>query len=354
MKKIEHLIFIGIISLITLVPINVNADQFENNKVVPKNKVWKINFNREVKFDDNTKNSILVLDENNTKINVKLSLDNCNKSILIYPPNEGYRAGKYNLLIKDSIYSTKNKKLKKQTSMNFNVESDILEIKSYNIDVYEGTNYNLPKTVVVVFKDGRNKKVPVKWDHEYIDGSKVGKFVYYGIVDGTKDKAQTNINVKPMRTIYDLNDYLNKCYGSIDTPAGKIIFKYNILQNNVDFNPYDIWVQTRISPYSQVKPMDLQHSIKISDEDKQKTMRILKELQVAMSKDILRYFPNKKIKGGYFDDGYRYEYIHEGYWNTSFFTWTNYNHNEGLDNYKNTNITEFNWFDRYDNYKLGY
>lgn len=88
------------------------------------NKIWTIKFNEDI--DKNTINSsnIVVLNESNSQINVKVEYKD-SRTVLVSPVGE-YEPGKnYTLIVKDSVKTVKGTKLKEPTRMEFTTKSKI-------------------------------------------------------------------------------------------------------------------------------------------------------------------------------------------------------------------------------------
>lgn len=95
----------------------------KSGQVVEKDKLWNINFNKEIKFDDIAKNEIKVIDSKKNRVNVELSLGKDNKSIIVNPPNGGYKVGEsYTLVLGKDISSKENKRLNKEITMEFTIK----------------------------------------------------------------------------------------------------------------------------------------------------------------------------------------------------------------------------------------
>lgn len=356
-KKINKFIFISIFALLFLIPFKANAFQITDNQTVDINKIWTIKFTGDVGFDDFTKSAITVTDSKGNNVNITISQGSDSKTLLVNAPNEGYTPGEfYTLTIDAKAHSIKGENLKKERILHFNIKSVnpkvITKVMTYEGLGYQYNNYDLPKTVTIQLADGSTKEANVKWDHDCIDGSTAGDFTYYGTVDGTNIKSQAKFTIKSMKTINDLQDYLNYTYKSIDSPISKLNFEYTIEQNDYDLYPYDLRIKTKWNPL-EFSPFDLEHSIKISDEDKKKTIDLLKDLQRRMASDCIRYCSGKKIEGGFFDYGYEYPNIHAGYYTIPFLTWINYDYDVvNASNYNNTHVTNFQWFNLYDDYNF--
>lgn len=347
-KKIEIAFIIA--CTIIFLPKIIYA-QTINKGTVDKLKNWEIHFNQEFNIDD-IKNYITVADTNGNNQSVSIEPGNDSKTVTVKAPSNGYKAGNYILKISSNAKSKSSKNLKEDVIVNFSVDGNIKSIPNYTKDVWQGNDYALPKTVTGTLKDGSTSELNITWDHDFVDGSKTGTYIYCGRVDGYNDEVKLTINVKPISSTYDFEEYLNQYFGSLQTPLGLLHFTFTIDENEFSFFPQDMQIKTDWNP-SEFSPYELQYSIKISDADKQKTIDILKDFQQKIANEAFKYFPNKKIEGGFFTSGYKYQYIHEGYWTTRFLTWVNYNYDLlNASDYKSTHITNLQWFNLYDDYNF--
>lgn len=161
-----------------------------------------------------------------------------------------------------------------------------------------------------------------------------------------------NMTYDRIENRYDFKYYLDKEYSKLETPIGTLKFTFKIDENTKDFWGYDLeintdWGTIDNSPYGlySFHPYDLEHSIKISDEDKEETKRLLKNYQKKIASMAIEKFPNKKIKGGFHTSGYEYQYIRVGYWSTDFLSWNNYDviDEDEFPDYNNTELSGFHW-----------
>lgn len=180
------------------------------------------------------------------------------------------------------------------------------------------------------------------------------------ILDIGNEEAK-EISLSNIKTQYDLDKYLEENYSTLKTPIGTLKFTYKIDENDDDYMPYDFWIQTDYGTIENDKynigvfqPYELEHSIKILDSDKKETIELLKDFQKDIAKDAIKAFPNKKIKGGFYTGGYKYQYIRAGYYSIDFLSWTNYEeidmHDFKTSDYENTEVTSFHWDDDNDDY----
>lgn len=347
-KKVS-IIFCAI-CIIMLLP-KITYAKTINKGTVDKLKNWEVHFNQEFNIDD-IKNYITVTDTNGNNQNIDIESGSDSKTVLVKAPSNGYIPGNYILKVSSNAKSKSSKNLKEDVIVNFSVDSNIKSIPDYTKDAWQGNNYALPKSVKGTLKDGSTAELSVIWDKEFIDGSKVGTYTYYGKVDGYNGEVKLIINVKPINNVYDFSEYLNQYFGSLQTPLGLLHFTFTIDENELNFFPQDMQIKTDWNP-SEFSPYELQYSIKINDTDKQKTIDLLKDFQQKIANEAFKYFPNKKIEGGFFTSGYEYQYIHAGYWTTKFLTWINYNYDVlNASDYKSTQITNFQWFNLYDDYNF--
>lgn len=154
----------------------------------------------------------------------------------------------------------------------------------------------------------------------------------------------------------DLKNYLNEEYSKLKTPLGTLKFDFTIRENDSDMFPYDVLIQTDWGDIDNPKyddmdffsPYDLEHSVKISESDKEETKELLKDYQEKVAKVSMKYFPDKKIQGGFYSGYYKYKYLRTGYESIKFLSWTNYN--SDARNYGDSEISGFEWNSKYDDY----
>ncbi len=142
MKKLFKITFILLLFCILLLPAH-NSYAFEptNDVIVGLNKVWNIQFNKELKYDETLHKSIIVVDSQGNTVNITLELGKDMKSILIKPPMNGYNAGKlYTLKISEDIYSKDSDKLQKPIEMNFRTNNNLLVENNENINIIFNDN----------------------------------------------------------------------------------------------------------------------------------------------------------------------------------------------------------------------
>jgi len=105
---------------------NINAQVIEE-PVVKKDKVWKIIFDDEVKFDSRAVRAINVTNKKGEKVNISLELSEDKKSILVKPPIRSYEEGEsYTLTVDTNVHGVRKGKLKKKKQLRFNVSTENL------------------------------------------------------------------------------------------------------------------------------------------------------------------------------------------------------------------------------------
>jgi len=167
------------------------------------------------------------------------------------------------------------------------------------------------------------------------------------------NNSSGNTNTSNVESLSDLQDSLNTKYNTLDTPIGKLKFKFTIDTDKLGISDYDCWVQTDFgeitnSPYEITffSPYLLEYSTKISDNDKEKTKELLRNYQKYIGEAFISGCSknNKKVMGGFYTGFYKYPNLKVGYESTKFLTWRNYD-DKG-------NITNFNWYTQLDDYNF--
>lgn len=143
---IRKILAVTCISLALLIPQNVKAAETTNNFVVDEYKNWTIHFNREVAFDDLSKQGIVVTDSKGNKVDVQLELGKDNKSIIVEYPTWGYLLGeKYQLTVNNKVHDKNNKSIKQATFVNFSVEPENKDAVIFKDKVFQDSVKNYLK-----------------------------------------------------------------------------------------------------------------------------------------------------------------------------------------------------------------
>ncbi|AWI03075.1 Ig-like domain-containing protein [Clostridium drakei] len=140
MKKLRLLLILCILGTSLLFSTNVLAFQVADNQVVYANKKWILEFTDAVGYDDLTKQAIVVTDSKGDKVNISFQLGNDNKSIIVYPPTEGYKPGEsYTLKVGKQVHSAKGVQMKQDRFVHFSIEKiGKIEITSTALISFDG------------------------------------------------------------------------------------------------------------------------------------------------------------------------------------------------------------------------
>ncbi len=148
--------------------------------------------------------------------------------------------------------------------------------------------------------------------------------------------------------VSELLSYLQENYSRIETPAGTWLLTFNITENDSSIFTTDYYLYIDWNPVQGLDPYELKYSIKISDEDRIKTMEILTQLQKEIASVAFQALPDKKIEGAFYSGFYKYPHLKVGYESIRFLTWTNYEPYYG--DYEDSKITGFHWYGSNDDY----
>ncbi|AEB75384.1 Ig-like domain-containing protein [Clostridium botulinum] len=97
----------------------------EPKNAVSVDKVWKINFSKQLNKDSVTKNSIKVLNKNGQTIEMNFKIAFDEKSVEITPLKDKYKKGEtYSIIIAKDLKDKNNKPLKQETRMKFTIEKE--------------------------------------------------------------------------------------------------------------------------------------------------------------------------------------------------------------------------------------
>lgn len=102
------------------------------------NKALTIKFNSSLKKSTINNSNVLVLDESNKSVSIKVTMGSDNKSIIVLPTNN-YQYGKsYTLIIKKGVQSSKGKSLSKPVRMKFTTVNENKKNSSITITIDAG------------------------------------------------------------------------------------------------------------------------------------------------------------------------------------------------------------------------
>lgn len=235
-------------------------------------------------------------------------------------------------------------------------EETLLLLRDFQKKVYEIAKTAFPNNAIAGgFCDWGYKYPNIKVDpyvitalswanHSYTGNDDTYSFYWdtsRDLYDFNSGEDNTDIE-KDISTIEGLENYLNDSLNSCDTPMGTYSLKFSVAENTDSFNGWDIEIKTE-GDYSVLPWADIVTSIKYSDEEKQATLDVLRNLQKEIYTIAKDAFPDKKLTGCYFDDWYKYPSLNVGYETRRYLTWTNYSSDGVSQNYNSTYITSFHW-----------
>ena len=200
MKKLVKSIFILLLFCSLLLHTHKSyAIEPINDTVVGSNKVWNIQFNKELRYDDALQKSIIVEDAIGNIVSTKLQLGKDMKSIIINPPIKGYGlGGLYTLKIDTDIYSKDDMKLQKPVQMNFKINNNILVENNENIKVLFNDNCTSLDNAVWNKSSGYVQKSFVA---DYNDNEKYstytpfGQYLFYNTIPKSISKITKNVEI---------------------------------------------------------------------------------------------------------------------------------------------------------------
>ena len=155
------------------------------------------------------------------------------------------------------------------------------------------------------------------------------------------DEENTDIETD-ITTIEGLENYLNKTMSSCETPMGSYSLKFDVSKNNYSFHGWDIEIRTE-GNYCLLPWAEINSSIEYTNQEKNETLEIFRDIQKEIYEIASQSFPDKKLTGCYFSEWYKYPSISVGYQTSRHLSWTNYSYDGYLDDYQSTYITEFHW-----------
>lgn len=198
-----------------------------------------------------------------------------------------------------------------------------------------------------------------KVENGIVTGLSVGRVTITAQYGSSTDQCELSVIEKPKPSEQLLN-YLNEQIPNrIETPMGDYDIEIKVIQNTSSSFANDFEIRTL--PRTGSFPWySLTHSITHSEEEKEETLHIFQEFQKSIYEVASELFPDKKLCGGYYYSWYKYPYLQVGYESERALSWTNYNgdilfpdDNTGYksgENYYLTNITQFHWSTRWDDY----
>jgi N-acetylmuramoyl-L-alanine amidase len=209
MKNIFKAFIIMILTFVLCIPMQiiVKASTYTNmnpKKDVVVSKPWTVSFNKPLSTTTVNTTNIKVVGENNKYIDIKVSLANNNKNVIVQSV-KNYEYNKiYTLLVTENVKSADGKPLTSEVRMNFNTKSGpVLQISSVQnimVNLEEGGQYTFPKTVQATMNDNSKEEVQVEWLKDFVNLSKSGTYTYEGVIKNYDKKVKVIIQVSKKQT----------------------------------------------------------------------------------------------------------------------------------------------------------
>ena len=127
----------------------------------------------------------------------------------------------------------------------------------------------------------------------------------------------------------------------IQTPMGTVETAITTYKNSFYSVLPTYELKIEVLPMSVWSIFNINNIPGYSNEEKAETIKILKDYQYKIYQYADHYFPNAKIMGSYFLDGYKYKYIKEGYHSSEFALWSNFSNTPKID--KISPKSSFRW-----------
>lgn len=148
-----------------------------------------------------------------------------------------------------------------------------------------------------------------------------------------------------LATVHEIQNFLAKNYGTLETVIGKTTFTFDIMENTKSYSPYDYWIMVR---YDYNFFGGAMTSIKYTDEQKNTLRQQLRDHQEKLAHGIIAAMPNKKFYGGYYDSWYKYPNLKVDLQTRKYYSWRNFDEPViGTDinqTYNNAKIGPFRWY----------
>ncbi len=209
MKNIFKAFVIMILSFVLCIPMQivVKASTYTNmdsKKDVVVNKPWTVSFNKPLSATTVNTTNIKVVDGNNKNIDIKVSLANNNKNVIVQAAKNYEYSNTYTLIVTEKVNSADGKPLPKEVRMNFNTQSaPVLRISSVQdimVNLEEGDKYTLPKTVQATMSNSSKEDIQVEWVQNFINFDKAGTYTFEGVIKGYDKKVKAIVQVSKKQT----------------------------------------------------------------------------------------------------------------------------------------------------------
>lgn len=204
MKNIFKAFIIVVISFALCIPMQIIVKASTYTDMGPKkdvlvSKAWTVSFNKTLNATTVNATNIKVVGENNKSKEIKVSLANSNKNIIVQPITN-YEPNKlYTLIVTEMVKSNDGIPLPKEVRMDFTtISTPVITVSSVadiKVDIQQGSTYTFPKTVQATMSNGLKKDVGVVWNSSSLDTSKASVITYQGTISGSTIKVNLVVSV---------------------------------------------------------------------------------------------------------------------------------------------------------------
>jgi N-acetylmuramoyl-L-alanine amidase len=197
------LTFVLCISMQTIVKASTYTNM-DSKKDVVVNKAWTVSFNKPLSATTVNTTNIKVASDNNKYIDIKVSLANNNKNVIVQSVKDYEYNKAYTLIVMEKVKSADGKPLPKEVRMNFNTKSaptlEVSSVQDIVVNLEEGAKYTFPKTVQAIMNDNSKKEVQIEWPQDFVNLSNSGTYTYEGVIKSYNKKVKVIIQVSKKQT----------------------------------------------------------------------------------------------------------------------------------------------------------
>lgn len=168
-------------------------------------------------------------------------------------------------------------------------------------------------------------------------------------------------------TVEEINEYLYQNYRILHTNLGQVEVGHKseytgfidsvsysgnyVRENTKDDKAYDYMILTMWSVNVRKFYNEVMDSINYTQEEKDIFEQCFQIYQYTMAQDIIKKMPGKKIRGGFYSEGYKYPNIKVDYYNSVRYGWRNYERTGKKLEYYSFTLSDFKWIDLWDEIK---
>ncbi len=153
-------------------------------------------------------------------------------------------------------------------------------------------------------------------------------------------------------TTYDIKNYLEKNYNTIDINGTEYKVSFIVLSNPFDVEGlnYDFEIEPSIQGFSINDNLISERKSDLSMSEKKQVVEDIKGFIQSYAKDIIKKFPEHRIQGQISYGHYKYPNLKLDWVGGSFFNWSNYDTKD----FKSSEPSDFRWKTSYDTYKFDF